>query len=408
MTDRYLETASRIGYSICRDAIWSRDQCNWLGMSVEPYAGNYSNVLKSLSPDVYGGTAGIALFLTRLYEQSQEPFFKETAAGAMKHAIAHAKSIPVSRICGLYSGLTGIAYVADICGKALEHPEWEEWGQAQLKHAADFGIQQETSLDVVSGLAGMIPALLAAGEKYREESVDLGNKLIALADHDREGSSWKMGPDHPQGQKNLTGFSHGTAGFAWALLELYSATHEPRFRDTALSAISYENCHFSQEARNWPDFRQPIEQNENVTYSYGSAWCHGAPGIGLSRIRAFEIEPENVSQDDIQSALATTYSSFSTTSGNGTYCLCHGHGGNAELFLEAGRRMDHAESRNIAQAIGDQGIERYAKHNRPWQSGSPAGSNPSLLVGESGVGYFYLRLHDSEKVPSVLLLNPAA
>src|ERR671915_222589 len=75
----------------------------------------------------------------------------------------------------------------------------------------------------------------------------------------------------------LTGFSHGTAGIAWALLELAALTGEEHFRKAALDAIAYERDLFSPEAGNWPH----LGDDNNP---FWVTWCHGAPGIGLARL----------------------------------------------------------------------------------------------------------------------------
>jgi lantibiotic modifying enzyme len=38
-----------------------------------------------------------------------------------------------------------------------------------------------------------------------------------------------------------------------------------------------------------------------------------------------------------------------------------------------------------------------------WPSGTPSGGpNPSLMLGTAGIGYTVLRLHDPNRVPSIL------
>jgi lantibiotic modifying enzyme len=34
------------------------------------------------------------------------------------------------------------------------------------------------------------------------------------------------------------------------------------------------------------------------------------------------------------------------------------------------------------------------------------GETASLMLGLAGIGYFYLRLHDPEGIPSVLIIRP--
>ena len=86
----------------------------------------------------------------------------------------------------------------------------------------------------------------------------------------------------------LTGYSHGAAGIALALLELAARTGAEGFRSAARGAIDYERSLFSSEAGNWPDLRvfdTPPEQANGtppprgVTARRESAWpaCAACP-----------------------------------------------------------------------------------------------------------------------------------
>ncbi|HYP18471.1 MAG TPA: lanthionine synthetase LanC family protein, partial [Chloroflexia bacterium] len=55
----------------------------------------------------------------------------------------------------------------------------------------------------------------------------------------------------------------------------------------------------------------------------------------------------------------------------------------------------------------DRGMVQYGQQRMPWPCGvMGGGENPSLMLGLAGIGYFYLRLYDPDKVPSVLMLQP--
>ena len=47
----------------------------------------------------------------------------------------------------------------------------------------------------------------------------------------------------------LTGFSHGAAGIALSLLELWGLTNEPRFRQAAEAGFAYERSLFRRLAK---------------------------------------------------------------------------------------------------------------------------------------------------------------
>jgi lantibiotic modifying enzyme len=65
---------------------------------------------------------------------------------------------------------------------------------------------------------------------------------------------------------------------AAALARLVQATGVERFAQGARRAIAYEREVFVEEQGNWPDFRSTGEPN-----GFMLSWCHGAPGILLSR-----------------------------------------------------------------------------------------------------------------------------
>jgi lantibiotic modifying enzyme len=208
----------------------------------------------------------------------------------------------------------------------------------------------------------------------------------------------------------LTGFSHGTAGIAWALLELFLGTGKVEYRTAALHAFAYERIEFSRQHANWPDFRTMNERTPPGTGepSYSVAWCHGAPGIGLSRLRAYAILKDKNCLAETEVALATTRQLLSTVSlANQNFSLCHGAGGNAELPLDAGEALDRQSLKAAAEEVGWYGIETYLKARRSWPCGVvPGGETPNLMLGLAGIGHFYLRLYDSARVPSVLIVGP--
>src|SRR5262249_21943753 len=117
--------------------------------------------------------------------------------------------------------------------------------------------------------------------------------------------------------KPLAGFSHGNAGIAWALLELAALSGAERFRTTALDALAYERSLFSPQQLNWPDLRapEPVVRNggsdvpaetRRAQVTFMSAWCHGAPGIGLARLQCLPHLHDAEIQAEIAAALITT------------------------------------------------------------------------------------------------------
>ena len=401
----FLDSAARIARRLCRDALWSGQQCNWLGWAVDVFGRNWSLVYKAQSPNLYDGTAGIALFLARAYRATGEQAFADTAIGALNRSFAALPSLPEEVHPSVYSGALGIAWSAVAAGRALDHEGIVRRG---LSDAARLGgvSTKAAWLDVLGGSAGAIQVLLEL------DLPDLarahGEQILRAAVRSREGWSWDTMPG--QSKQNLCGYGHGAGGIACALLELWSATGDKRYRQAALEAFRYEASHFSPEHRNWPDLR---EMNGFGPASdqpvFGMAWCHGAPGIGLSRLRAHQLLPADPAiARDLEHALATTTAAcrqWIPAPGSGL-CLCHGLGGNADLLLLAAEALGRPDLRQVAEDAASTAIRQIEPNDMPWPCGvNGGGESPNLMLGIAGIGHFFLRLHDSA-TPSLLLLHP--
>jgi lantibiotic biosynthesis protein len=408
----FLETAIAIGARLCRDAIWDGRRCNWLGDSMEFESGAWTVVHRAFGPELYNGTSGIALFLARLYSLTGEKPFKTAASGAALQADSCAAQLADAARVGFYSGQLGIAYSFLELAELLEDEKFLEPAFALLD---ELGKTKEDSklLDVISGSAGAIPALLNIYRKHSRDSylqmaVREGENLLRTATKREEGFSWNtIGmPDQP----DLLGFSHGTAGIGWALLELHRETGEAKFAEAAQQAFRYERHHFSREHQNWPDLRN-LQTGQTQGPSYAVAWCHGAPGIGLSRLRSFQMTQDPAYRVEAEAALGTTMKTLDPAlyGGQANFSLCHGLGGNAEVLIYGAQVFRRPDYHAAAQQLGLKGIETYEKNRLPWPCGVlGGGETPNLLLGLAGIGYFYLRLHDPVMVPSILILLPKA
>jgi type 2 lantibiotic biosynthesis protein LanM len=408
--ERFLEVAWSIGTRLCRDAIWDRERCNWLGDSMEAHGGEWKVAHKSFGPDLYSGTSGIALFLARLHRMRPDPLLAQTARGAIHQAMSVSLETPPEMRHALYSGWIGLGLALFDTGEILDDPSMKREAlrlvDAQRGHEID-----PMSLDVVGGAAGAILGLLAidrrlGNDRYLDEARRLGEHLLAHAHRTDEGWSWTtMPPLGAEAQKDLAGYSHGTAGIALALLELFARTSDRRFLEGAEGAFAYERKHFSAEHQNWPDFRSFASPNPQQL-GYSLAWCHGAPGIGLSRVRAFALTHDETRREEAVAAINGTYRPMMMPAQGENYSLCHGLGGNAELFIVAADGLGDERYRTVAEGVGDRGIQSVYLNRNPWPCGVlSGGESPNLMLGLAGIGYFYLRLYDSRAVPSILVFD---
>lgn len=418
----FLDAAASLGARVCRDAIWAGGRCNWIGPATESLGGRWRQVHRAYGPEVYGGTAGIALFLARLHVATAERVYRRTALAAIRHALEQAEDIETSARMGAYSGWTGIGHTALVLARLLDAEHLRAPGLARLAAVSALrpGPQQ---LDVLAGCAGAIaPLLLAHAELGAPESllaaaIRFGDHLIATAVRSAAGWSWGEHGDggasrHPW-VANLTGFSHGAGGIGWSLVELHRATGEARFRTAGEGALAYERHWFDAERGNWPDLREPEAAGSPAADgpAFMTAWCHGAPGIGLARLRVFELLGDERCRREAEAAIRTTLASLDggAEMSQTNYSLCHGKGGNCDLLLYGSAALGEPAWRARAEQVGRQAIAAHEEQKLPWPCGTYGNVEaPGLMMGLSGIGYFFLRLALRDGIPSVLIHLPSA
>lgn len=426
--DTFLDAALRMGRRIAGLAQWDGDACTWEIMSPDrSNPGARRAVPATASGTIYEGTSGIALFLAELAAVSGDPELARAALGAVEFGLREGETSPETSF-GYHSGRVGIAYAAVRVGERLNRPELFARAEDVLRPLAG-NEPRDMGMDVIAGAGGAIPALLAIAGRVDAELATgiarrLGDHLIEIATRDPEGLSWAT--MRSSSIRNLNGYAHGAAGIGHGLLELYAATGEGQYRYAAEQAFLYERHFFSPDDGNWPDLRHTelgeyqfegrMDELKERQRSgdplptqaprYMAAWCHGAPGIGYSRLRAYELLGDPLYLEEARASFGSVERSIADELGM-NFSLCHGRGGNAETLLEGARVLNEPELLGPAQAVALAGIERFENAGNPWPCGTMGGvSDPGLLLGEAGIGMFLLRLARPE-IPSVLFITAA-
>jgi len=409
---RFLAAADRIGCRLCRDAIWSDGRCNWLGWAMEIQAGQWVTTIRAAGTNLYDGTSGIGLFLTRLACLTGDPITRATAEAALAQALAALEPLTERGEYGFFSGLSGIAWACCEAGRALGHEALAARGESALLAAARMAPDRRR-IDVINGSAGLIPILIEAAIGARRDellaaAVRHGEQLLDLAERSEKGWSWDT--LNMPGEPHLLGFAHGVSGIACALAALAQSAGRPDFLAGAREALRYERAHFRAAEGNWPDLRSFSQPQSGSEPPCMVAWCHGAPGIGMARLSLHRLLPEEPGiLAEAETAIRTTAGTLDTASMQrlGNFSLCHGEGGNADLLLIAADLLNRPALRTLAETVGLRGVDEFEDHRLPWPCGVPgAGETPNLMLGSSGIGYFLLRLYDSENIASVLLPPP--
>jgi lantibiotic modifying enzyme len=389
----FLDAAEAIGRRVIADAIWHDGRCSWVGVSMDPKEAWHAEY-HALAPNLYDGTAGIGLFLSELSAVTGDPAVRRTALGALRQAAVRA---PAHRREGFHAGSLGIAWAAARAAEVLE----EELDASARALTASAAPVPDGHLDVVLGSAGSTIARLALSRMLNDaalvdEAVAAGEALLAHATITRHGWSWAS-PEQPR-RRHLCGLSHGAGGIGWALLELFATTGDDRFRVGAEGAFAYERAWATTNSGAWPDPRIGGHRRGSERRSpspIAGSWCHGEAGIALTRLRAAQVLGNDPYEAEAIGALAATRRELAAAIPYDLEdaTICHGATGSADVLLTAG---DYATAANLGLAA----LERYGASGH-WPCGLLGGITPGLYRGLTGIGWFYLRLHNPE-IPSPL------
>ncbi len=401
--ERLLQASSKVGDRLATLAYRENDQASWL--SLHRHEVNDWRVAPA-GTDLYDGAPGIVLFLAYLGEVTGEARYTELAKMGWR-SIATSLTNDLSGVVGVgaFEGAGGLLYV-------LAHLS-RLWGDPSLPALAerivdDFShrIEHNSGLDIVTGAAGGLASLLAwhavsASSDALDAAESCGQRLVDSAKPMNTGCGWTVVEG---GRDALGGFSHGVAGIVWALTELGVATGDDHFLSVVQEGLTYERSLYSEHDRNWRDLRRyglQSDDSDSGSNSFSISWCHGAPGVALSRLLMWPHYKDNSFESEIAVAVATTIAR-----GFGyNHCLCHGDFGNIEVVHRAAMIFDECSWKK--------GVARYGAailadiDENGWRCGVDFRCDlPGLMMGLSGIGMGLLRLAAADRVPSVLALEP--
>ena len=419
--DKVMDAAQAIGIQLVEQGYRDPEsgEVNWMSRRdyEKAWSGKRPTLSIALSSELYGGSAGVVLFLVELARYRPEPSFFETIEGAFLRSVSYARhNPPPGDPLSFYSGLAGIWYVGLRMQSLFPGRFSLDEELAWLEEQVLLDIDGEHVLDLIGGNSGIIPWYLKmhqqTGRKiFQDHAHRLGKELIDHSERKGDLAWWPPSmPDHSGPQKPYTGFSHGASGMAYGLLSLYEASGEKDFLDVARAAYAYEDSMFHAPSKNWldPNFQQFTEDGQ-VVGNFQTAWCHGAPGITVSRTLAAVYDPGRAGhhREMANAGVSTTsahlkqrlaFEGWDTS-------LCHGAAGLNEIMLGYGSLLGDNSYVETARENAMRMISLY-KENGNWPSGVHAGGqSPCLMIGSAGVGYHFLRLVHGNEVPPLLWME---
>jgi lantibiotic modifying enzyme len=410
-----VDAATAIGRALCSGAYWHERRCNWLGRTANEAADPsmpLTPTVAALGPDLYGGTAGIGLFLAQLHTRMEDDAVRATALGAIRQSLSKSDAGPPRLARSFYSGSIGMAYAAARIGCLLDEAALVEDGLALARRAA--ASDGDHLLDVIGGHGGAISPLLwlaslPGGADLASQALRLADDLAAAAI--TGGDVWRWDNERAcgagVGPTPLCGFAHGASGMGLAMVEAGVHFGRDDLIAGGLAAFRYEDGLFDDAQANWPDLREYAHSSSGAR-SFMVAWCHGAAGIGLARLRALQLLPARRAELEkgVQRAVHATTAAYVTAPEEADASPCHGRAGLAETLLVAAEVLDEPSH---AARVTTRWSAAAAAHHDPasWPCGVASGvNNPSLMLGFAGIGYSLLRADRPAETPSVLMVEP--
>ncbi|MEQ9549609.1 MAG: type 2 lanthipeptide synthetase LanM family protein [Coleofasciculus sp. G3-WIS-01] len=403
-----VQQAIHIAQELQRRAIQADDgSATWIGLGFLPQVNRFQ--LQPIGNSLYDGCSGIALFLGALTKITGDNQWRDLCLGALQplrrilpDSDAESRQKLTRLGIGGAAGLGSIVYSLVRISQFLE----DRTLLADAKQAACLitrdRIAADQQFDLVAGAAGAILGLLTlyqvtADSGILAQATNCGEHLLNHRVISETGcKTWATGAEKP-----LTGFSHGAAGIAYALLRLYEVTQEVVFREAAEDAIAYERHLFSPTQGNWPDLRSYALIDGKPTYM--TSWCHGAPGIGLARLGSL------VSLDtaDIRAEIAIALDTTLQFNWQNIDHPCCGNCGRMEVLLVAAQKLLRPDLVEIVKKQANWIVRRAKQvggfHLFPQFPQDVY--NPGFFQGTAGIGYQFLRLAHPDLLPSVLLWN---
>ena len=308
--------AFRLGDELWNDAIRDRKgRPEWLGMDLGADGESFHFGL--IGNSLYSGGSGIAVLFARLALDAETSgdfstasrwrdrawsCFEGLAALAGRNSNDQVFRIMRDLPFGI-SGSGGTLLALQLLSKA-GLSDAGALAQLLIDQVRPERLLADEGIDVIGGITGLIGPLLSADGRGQQLALVCGERLLELQ---QANGGWSIGDTAANQRKPpLTGFSHGAAGMAAALAMLGQASGDTRMTTAAQRAVAYERSVFVVNQGNWPDFRISTEPNEFML-----SWCHGAPGILLSRhlLRACGMADAQTSEE-LQFARTTTLASL--------------------------------------------------------------------------------------------------
>ena len=199
------------------------------------------------------------------------------------------------------------------------------------------------------------------------------------------------------GDAPYAGVAHGIAGVAHYFFLLHEVTQEEDWANYGREILDTLVRHAIPDkgGLNWSLQLGGTELDR-------CQWSHGAPGIGLVFLKAYELLKESSYYEVALKCGETTYA-YGDFRNNVTQCI--GLSGCGELFIELYRVSQEEHWLNRAHEFAEMAMsyrERLPEGDA-WPTDEPGLFSADFMYGASGLGHFFLRLWKTGEIRMPLM-----
>ncbi|OEK04066.1 lanthionine synthetase LanC family protein [Roseivirga misakiensis] len=360
---------------------------------------------------LYSGVPGIVLFYLELYNATGNTDHLNKAEKGANYMLETMSAIkPNVNTVGLYTGIAGIGYMASEIYQVTKAPKYKEAIVNTVDMLANsatktvHGVHWGMTSDIVYGAAGIGLYLNKVADEYNIKKADIlsvlvANQLLEQSTVSEDGLRWKMSPGM---DIHMDNFSHGTAGVAYYLAEMFERTGNEDYLVAAKAAGNWLAKSTNDEGL----VAHHLPGGEDLYYL---SWCHGPAGTTRLYYALYEITGENQWLDLINNAangvIALEIDEKRTPGYWNNVGKCCGDSGVAEHYLwlyEITGNEDYLSfakklTQNIlAAADNSEGILKWI-HAENRRSPDEIAAQTGLMQGTAGIGLWLLQLNAFEE-----------
>jgi len=276
-------------------ARFARSGFAWVAsVAVEVEGGRGWREAGELFDDLYAGTAGVLLACAEAHAHGLE--LGDLPLGARDRLlhlveVAEHSDLDPPLPDGLFDGWAGLVVALQTWADVADD-EPARTGATRAAHrlatrVLTTPLDPPGCTDIISGDAGILLALLPHRSAVATEAANhLADRLVSVAEPASPGVHWRMTPAY---ERLMPGFSHGTAGVAYALARASRRLDRPDLLDLAVQGADTIIA-VGTTPTGWAVPLTIPPQPDRPPVNFG--WCHGPAGTIRLFLALAELDPQ--------------------------------------------------------------------------------------------------------------------